>query len=344
MLFGILMGFIFPVYANFFVIWKDGLFIYFLIGCIMAGITVGIVSFAFVKTILIKELLKVSYIAKNVTQKDISVQLDIKSDDAVGEIANGFSEIIKSLNIFVSETKNITDNVQRFHGNNKNNSTNEISHLNNSILDINMVSEKISSLSDTIQKEILKIQSAVSKSAETLNKIDSNVNVFTEKMNELVDKTEEINSIINIISGVAQQTNILALNASIEASKAGEYGKPFAVVANEVRLLSENINNSVGEINIISTSINQNLNEANLINKDIMGQFKDNLVENIRFAEIVNTVENHTSSNIQENSNLINSINQLKNIVELMNNSFDSFYSSVSSLNTFVKDYKTSNN
>ncbi len=341
MLFGILMGFIFPVYAHFFVMWKDGLFIYFLIGSVMAGIIVGIVSFSFVKNILIKELLKVSEIANNIKEKDISVNLDINSDDAVGQIANGFTEIITLLNKFVYQTNRITNNVKKFNGNSNDHSSNEISHLNNSIQEINSVSENIASLSNTIQNEIILIQSAVLKSGTTLKIIDKRVEDFSDKMNLLHAKTAEITTIINIIKDIAEKTNLLALNASIEASKAGEFGKSFSVVANEVRLLSGNINNSVKQINEISSSINHNLNEATQINKDIMGRFKENLTENLKFTEIVKEVENHTSSNIKENSNLVNSINKMKDIAVEMNHSFELFYNSVSNLNSFIKDYKT---
>jgi len=341
MSFGILMGFIFPVYANLFVVWKDGFFIYFLIGSVMAGIIVGIVSFSFVKNILIKELLKVSEVAKSITEKNISVNIELQSDDAVGEIANGFTEIIKLLNSFVSQTKKITNNVKQFNGSNDDHSINEITNLNNSIQEVNMVSDHISSLSDTIQNEILMIQSSVLKSGETLKTIDQKVEDFSDKMNLLQTKTGEINTIINIIKDIAEKTNILALNASIEASKAGEFGKSFAVVANEVRILSGNINKSVSHINEISDSINQNLNEANHINNDIMNRFKENLIENIKFTEIVKEVEVHTSSSISENQNLVESINSLEDIVLGMNQSFESFYTSVSNLNSFIKDYKT---
>ena len=71
--FGIFMGIVFPVYANFFVSWKEGMFVFFVIGCMCAGITVGIVSFLFVKIILLRPLLKVSDLAKDIENKDISV-------------------------------------------------------------------------------------------------------------------------------------------------------------------------------------------------------------------------------------------------------------------------------
>ena len=61
--FGVVMGFVFPVYANFFVVFNEGMKIFFIIGCLLAGITVGLVSFAFVRNILLKPLLLVSDVA-----------------------------------------------------------------------------------------------------------------------------------------------------------------------------------------------------------------------------------------------------------------------------------------
>ena len=58
----------------------EGYFIYFLLGCIMAGITVGIVSYRFVKIILIKELLKVSEVATSIAKKDLDISLDIRNN------------------------------------------------------------------------------------------------------------------------------------------------------------------------------------------------------------------------------------------------------------------------
>ncbi|MCW3807511.1 methyl-accepting chemotaxis protein [Plebeiibacterium marinum] len=341
MLFGITMGFIFPVYANFFVEWKEGHFVYFLIGCIMAGITVGIVSFLFVKKILIKELLKVSSVAQEVANKNIAVQLEIESKDAVGEIASGFNEIIKCLNSFVFEIKKIVSEANKIGGDKEINNSSKLHSLTHSISQIHSNSDKISALSNAIKNNINHIQSAVFKSGKNLQLIDKNVDRFSNEMNSLVGRTQEIDNIIQTISNVAEQTNILALNASIEASKAGEFGKSFTVVAGEVRKLSSNISQSAIRIAKIIYALNENINQANLINKDLMEQFKNNIEDNIRFTEIVKQVDNFSDSSITENSNLLGSIDNLKDIVLNMNDSFDSFYISISKLDLSAKNFKT---
>ncbi len=261
MSFGILMGIIFPVYANFFVNWKEGFFVYFVIGCIMAGITVGVVSYWFVKSILIKELLKVSHVAKGIANNEISEELDIQSDDAVGEIANGFNVVLKTLNDIVLKTKSITNEVNDIggNGNEHQQSVFSIDHLTNTIQHVKINTGSISQLSDNIRDEVLHIQTSVNQAGKDLKVLDENVDAFTKVMVTLNTQTEEINKIVQFVSEVASQTNILALNASIEASKAGEFGKSFAVVAAEVRKLSIHIAESVTQITGIVNELNKDL-------------------------------------------------------------------------------------
>jgi len=105
--FGILMGLVFPVYASFFVIWKEGAFVYFFIGCLMAGITVGLVSYFFVRIILVKQLNKISVQATALENKDISKQIHIESDDSIGLIISGLNSAVLSIKDLFSEIRKI---------------------------------------------------------------------------------------------------------------------------------------------------------------------------------------------------------------------------------------------
>ncbi|AGA68674.1 methyl-accepting chemotaxis protein [Desulfitobacterium dichloroeliminans LMG P-21439] len=142
---------------------------------------------------------------------------------------------------------------------------------------------------------------------------------MTGKIQQLVVESEQIQSIVEIITGLAAQTNLLALNAAIEAARAGSHGQGFAVVAEEVRKLAEQSANSAKEIALISSSIRQgmqNVVEVMQVTTQVVEQGMESVRESGEGFEQILNASNEAVTTVEQVNQAIQRISAEAQVIE----------------------------
>ncbi|WP_454192747.1 methyl-accepting chemotaxis protein [Paenibacillus sp. Marseille-Q7038] len=127
--------------------------------------------------------------------------------------------------------------------------------LNEHIQDHASKGEQLKGMSELVLEQGTRGKQIMLKSIEQMNQIANRVSSSMNQVNHLDKSNESIYELVHVIREIARQTNLLSLNASIEAARAGEHGRGFAVVAEEVRSLSDAVQQTVGQINELTSQI-----------------------------------------------------------------------------------------
>ena len=194
-------------------------------------------------------------------------------------------------------------------------------------------SEKNIEYSERLQQEIAASGGMIEEAQQEISSLNRSVNSQYEKnmevsnqLHTLSETTTQIKDVLGIISDIADQTNLLALNAAIEAARAGEHGRGFAVVADEVRNLAEKTQKSLGEINITINTIVQSVEDVSArvrINAESMHKLVDiseHSYEKMSKANDKMTKINTLSKEDTENSKIIDEeVTKAKRMIETLN-------------------------
>ena len=274
---------------------------------------------------------------------NLSLRIKLSTKDELGEIGQSFNIMMDRIVSFVealskiasmldSATENTIISCREAQGqmsctqNELSNATTSIEQMTEAVEITQSYTENTITISKEADHHATENFKVVEQSSLQIKQLAEAIGHSTTQMDALREHGQEINSVLTVIKSVAEQTNLLALNAAIEAARAGEQGRGFAVVADEVRSLAKRTQESTGEIEAVIANIREATDEAAELmkkNKEFANQGAQTIkdTEN-NLAVITRSFTEVISQNERINNNQSEQLQSVKSIKEMIENIF----------------------
>ncbi|NAZ98579.1 methyl-accepting chemotaxis protein [Vibrio toranzoniae] len=243
------------------------------------ALVIGMTSAVLVTRSITKGIAQVKQITNELSQGNLNVEVNIESKDEIGELLTNMEITIESLRDIVGQVNRSSVRIGEMSESLNqvtNNSSTNATQLNSEMINISSAVDQLASSTSEIAASANHASQVANQATEnvamglkevdkTLHEIgsaDKSMQVSSQKVTDLHKESMNIGAILEVIKGVSEQTNLLALNAAIEAARAGEQGRGFAVVADEVRTLAKRTQDSASQIDELITSLQRGAKDA----------------------------------------------------------------------------------
>lgn len=202
-----------------------------------------------------------------------------------------------------------------------------VNELAYSLEEVSSGAEQVASIVSEVENDASAGVSQITEAVDTLSTLNSEIENAVAVINNLALDTDSIENVVNVIGAIAEQTNLLALNAAIEAARAGEQGRGFAVVADEVRTLAGRTQTSTAEINDMITKLQESAKRAVASIQTSQSKMNDSMEIASTVKEAFSTISqsvnqlvslgHQNAAAVSEQSTTVNDIN--RNIDKIQN-------------------------
>ena len=258
------------------------------VGIIAIVVLIAIIISFIMGRRLMRPLVKVSTIIEDVANGNIEADFSVvkESNDGIGLIIEKMKELTQSLGSIVGKIRNSSDTMssnsyelndtssQTLAANNEISKAVEdvaegstgmaasISKINENLLEMSNETKDINASVDEIKNQTTAVQDSskimndkIKSMQDSSHKMDEGISAISKRIETVNTTVDKVSNIVSVIEEISSETNLLSLNASIEAARAGDAGKGFAVVAQEIRVLSDNTNTELENIKQIISSL-----------------------------------------------------------------------------------------